>query len=533
VMEDCNEHGAELLGHAKAALIGERLSNIDVGERGKGFFSIVRLAMGKGYHEDQVRLFGNRSEPDTWLHRKLIRAGTGLAITLRDISQAKLYESKLVDMANKDALTGLPNRHWLQSFLPTALNEAKAKNLRLAIFYIDLDGFKSVNDTLGHQAGDSLLQEAATRLKSVLRPADYVIRLGGDEFAVVLSGVSGHDEVAQIAMRVSKAFHKPFVIVDRKSAVGTSIGISFFPQDGASAEELLQKADIAMYAAKAEGKGRFQFYDQQLYQRIKLREDTEQELETALEEDQFILYYQPRVNALTGELTGLEALVRWQHPERGIVSPAEFIPLVERNGLIIPIGIRIIEKACAQIALWQSQNERMVPVSINISPIQINAGGVADFIAAALARHNIHPSLLDVELTESAMVSESSHTIDEIAAITAMGIKIHVDDFGTGYSSLARLQEYKMNVLKIDRMFTSRIGIESEGDAMVKTIILMAKALNMSVIAEGVETREQLRALQSLECDEAQGYLISPPLPAEDVVSLMRRQFFLKEAIVA
>jgi EAL domain-containing protein (putative c-di-GMP-specific phosphodiesterase class I) len=247
----------------------------------------------------------------------------------------------------------------------------------------------------------------------------------------------------------------------------------------------------------------------------------------AIEEDQFILYYQPRINALSGELVGLEALIRWRHPERGIISPVEFIPLAESNGMIIPIGELVIYKACAQIALWRSQNEATAPVSINISANHFNAGGVADYIASALSKHNISPSLLDVELTESTMMSEASSTLDEISAISTMGIKIHVDDFGTGYSSLARLQEFKMNVLKIDRTFTSTIGTGREADALVKTIVLMAKALNMGVIAEGVETWEQLRALRALDCDEVQGYLISPPLPADDVVLLMRKRLLI------
>lgn len=529
VVEDCNERGAAMVGHSKMTLLGKRLSDFSASAWRENFLTAFRLAMAEGYYEDEVKVPSLGSRPGIWLYRRMVCAGAGLAITLRDISEAKLHEHKLIDIANTDFLTGLPNRHWLQNYLPAALDNAKAVDKHLAVCYIDLDGFKSVNDTLGHQAGDELLKEAAIRLKSVLRPTDCVIRIGGDEFAVVLPNIASHAEVAQIAQRIGKAFHKPFLIADRKSPVGTSIGISFFPQDGASTEELLRKADIAMYAAKDGGKGRFRFYDQQFYERIKLRLDTEQELERAIEEDEFILYYQPRVHALTGELTGLEALIRWQHPERGIVAPVEFIPVAERNGLIIPIGIRVIEKACAQIALWQAQNETVVPLSINISPNHFNAGGVADFIAAALSRHNIPPSLLDVELTESTMMSESANTIHEITALNTLGIQIHVDDFGTGYSSLARLQEYKMNVLKIDRMFTSRMGVAKEGDAMVKTIILMAQALNMSVIAEGVETREQLRALQALECDEVQGYFIARPLPADEIVLLMRKRFLIAD----
>ncbi len=531
LIEDCNERGASLVGRSKKTLIGSRISTVNLGQDAQQCLSIYRRAMEIGFYEDEFQFVDAQPGQPSWVHRRLVRSQTGLAVTLRDISETKEHEQLLLTMANTDALTGLPNRYWLINFLPTALRNAKNRDAILAIFFIDLDNFKNVNDTLGHAMGDKLLRLAAARLKSMLRAEDHVIRLGGDEFTVLLNSVVNNEEVVQVAARITESFRESFNLLGREMHVGTSIGISLFPQDGVEPDALIQKADIAMYAAKDEGKGTFHFYDQRLYERIKTRLNAETELVRAIAEGQFLMHYQPRVDTFTGKITGLEALVRWNHPQHGLVPPNEFIPLAEKNGCIIQLGELVIDQVCMQIAQWQQQNEPLVPVSINISPSQLNAGGIDTLIASLLESHGIAPSTIEVELTESAMMSESVDVIGQVAAISKLGIKIHLDDFGTGYSSLSRLQEINMHIIKVDRAFTSKLGIGKEGDILFKTIVLMAKALDMGVIAEGVETEEQLQILRTLSCDEVQGYLISRPLPADEILPLLRRQFLLPQAL--
>lgn len=533
VIEDCNERGASLLGYTKRALVGMKISEVNLGQDAQQSLSIYRRAMEFGFYEDEFQFADAKPGQPSWVHRRLVRSQTGLAVTLRDISETKEHEQLLLTMANTDALTGLPNRYWLINFLPTALRSAKNRDGILAILFIDLDNFKNVNDTLGHTMGDKLLRQAAARLKSVLRAEDHVIRLGGDEFTVLLNSVVNQDEVVHVASRITEAFHEAFVILGREMRIGTSIGISMFPDDGEEPDALIQKADIAMYAAKEEGKGTFHFYDQKLYDSIRSKLNAEAELVRAIAENQFEMHYQPRVNTFTGQLTGLEALVRWRSPLRGLIHPSEFIPLAEKNGCIVQLGELVIDQVCAQIAQWQREGEPLVPVSVNISPMQLNVGGVDTLIAGLLKSHGIAPELIEVELTESAMMSESTDVIGQLAAISSLGIKIHLDDFGTGYSSLSRLQEIDMQIIKVDRAFTSRLGTGPEGDILFKTIVLMAKALDMGVIAEGVETEEQLHILRELGCDEVQGYLIAPPLPAADILALMHRQYLLADAVTS
>jgi EAL domain-containing protein (putative c-di-GMP-specific phosphodiesterase class I) len=290
---------------------------------------------------------------------------------------------------------------------------------------------------------------------------------------------------------------------------------------------LLKNADIAMYSVKSESKGRFRFYDEKLYERIRKRLDIEHELSRALEEDHFVMHYQPRVNAGSGELVGMEALVRWIHPERGMIPPNDFIPLAESTGMILALGELLMNKTCAQLAEWIAQGLPVVPVSVNVSARQFNEGKVKDVVAACLSRYRIPAGLLEIELTESAMMGDFDTVIEEVHAINALGVKIHVDDFGTGYSSLSLLHRLEMDVLKVDRAFTSQLGNGQDGRIFFAAIVSMAKALGMSVIAEGVETAEQLRILQGLDCDEIQGYLVSRPLPADQVPAMIRKRMLL------
>lgn len=524
---DCNERAAVLVKTEKDGLINTRLSAIYRGAFFEKIMGTFRAAMESEYYEDEYEVPGESIVNAQWLHRRMVRSGEFLAVTLRDVSAQKTHESELTRLAAHDRLTGLPNRHWLMSDLPTALERAARAGKELAILSIDLDDFKNVNDSAGHSVGDRLLQAVATRLRTVSRATDGVVRVGGDEFTVVLESIASVDEAQQAAQRIVEALRVPFETGERKHAIGASIGISLFPRDGSDAETLLKNADIAMYSAKAECKGRFRFYDEKLYERIRKRLDTERELSRALEEDHFVMHYQPRVNATTGEMVGMEALVRWIHPIRGMIPPNEFIPLAESTGMILALGELIMEKTCAQLAAWIMHGLPVVPISVNVSARQFNEGKVKDIVAACLARHDIPPELLEIELTESAMMGDFDVVLKEIHAINALGVKIHVDDFGTGYSSLSLLHKLHMDVLKVDRAFTTQLGDGKDGKIFFAAIVSMAKALGMSVIAEGVETAEQLRILQALDCDEIQGYLVSRPLPAEDVPALIHKRVLL------
>jgi predicted signal transduction protein with EAL and GGDEF domain len=348
------------------------------------------------------------------------------------------------------------------------------------------------------------------------------VRLGGDEFTVILEQVDSTDQVARITGRVIAALAEPYVLPDgSRHEVHASIGISMFPADGGDADTLLKHADIAMYAVKASGKGQFHFYQPALSASLMQRLALEQALREAVDLDQFVVHYQPRVDARSGQLRSLEALVRWQHPQRGLVGPLEFIEIAESMGLIQALGCQVADKVCAQLRAWQVEGLPVVPVSINVSAHQFNRGDVPGMIAGCIARHGIAPTLLEVELTESCMLATDRPVAEELTALKALGIRLLVDDFGTGYSSLSQLQQLDLDVLKVDRAFTAQLVRGREGVAFFRAIVSMAHVLNMSVVAEGVEREDELAILRELGCDEVQGYYISRPLPAAAAARLL------------
>lgn len=530
---DCNVLGAKFFGLNRDELIGVKLSSLQK----DGYFNVLLDVYGKametGFHEDEYQVPPESPIKFAWARRRLARSGSSLAVTLSDISIQKHNERELVQLANKDELTGLNNRYWLLKHLPLALDRARRGQSMLAILFIDLDGFKDVNDTRGHAVGDQLLKAVAARLQSVLRPTDHVIRLGGDEFVVVLEPVQEEQQSAHVADRICASFDQAFLWNGDKLQMSASIGISLFPRDGDDAETLLKSADIAMYSVKAAGKNSYNFFRQELYENLKKRFELEQALIQALDLDQFVLHYQPRVDACTGQMLSMEALIRWEHPQLGMISPLEFIPIAETSGLILRIGERVMELACTQVALWQQSNLPLVPVSINVSARQFQAGDLHTKLKACLEKHALDAQLLEVEITESAMMGESSLVAAELVALRALGIQLLVDDFGTGYSSLSQLQRLDMDVLKVDRVFTEELGKSIEGEIFFKAIVSMAHALNMRVVAEGVETREQLMILRALQCDEIQGYLVARPLAPEPMAKLMQKGFLLPENKVA
>ena len=529
---DCNERGAFFYGLTRATLVGSSLSQVDNALFGEALLDTYRKAMEAGFHEDDRRMPVDNRLNISWGRRRLVRVGNGLAVTLQDISERKAHETQLERLANEDVLTGLATRHAFLAAMPAILAQARGSEAGLALLFIDLDEFKQVNDTHGHATGDQLLKSAAQRLLSLLRPTDQVARFGGDEFLVLLHPCEGERQAASVAARIVEAFGVPFLIGDELHAVGASIGISMFPRDGQDAETLVRHSDIAMYAGKNEGKGQYRFFDPALSNGLNARARLKQRMLEAIEHDQFLLHYQPRVDARSGELLSMEALVRWRHPDLGMVAPGEFIPLAESTGLIRNIGELVIDKACAQLAAWRDAGVGLVPVSINVSPKQFLRGGVQRHLSSAMARHRVPASLIEVEITESAMMGDHEDILAELAALRALGVKLHVDDFGTGYSSLSQLQRLKMDVLKVDRAFTTELGNSKEGRVFFQAIVSMAHALGMAVVAEGVETEEQLDILRGLDCNEVQGYFIARPVPAGDMLEMMRRRFLLDQATV-
>ncbi|RJG07926.1 EAL domain-containing protein [Noviherbaspirillum cavernae] len=526
LVEDCNERGATYYGMLRTQLIGKKFSEMPFGSYLSEVVRIFSGAMQTGFYEDELKVPAESPLQVAWVHRRLVRSGDGLAVTLRDISDMKAHEEALSRLANMDAVTALPNRHWLMNHLPTAVMRARESGATLAMLFVDLDDFKNINDTMGHAAGDELLRAAAARLRSVIRPQDNVVRLGGDEFTVILERVESSSDAARVAERIISSLDTPFVLADASlHAVKASIGISMFPHDGGDGETLLKHADIAMYAAKANGKGQYEFYRPQLSERLVVRLDREQALRKAIELDEFVLFYQPRVDTFTGELRSLEALVRWMHPERGLVPPQEFIPMAEETGLIVQLGELVIRKACAQLAQWRRQHLPVVPVSINVSPRQFNEGNLSALFSACMSEQDIAPSLIEIEITESCMIGEGNAVNEELSAIEALGIKLLVDDFGTGYSSLSHLQRLDFDILKVDRAFTAQLCNGKEGEAFFMAILSMAHVLGMGVVAEGVETAEQLHVLQALSCNEVQGYFISRPVPASEVPDFFARRY--------
>jgi diguanylate cyclase (GGDEF)-like protein len=530
---DCNERGAFFYGETRASLVGSLISQLHRDIGGDDLVANYRHAMAVGFYQEDRRMPDDNRLNIRWGHRRLVRVGDGLAVTLQDISQRKEHEAALARLANEDSLTGLPNRHWFLEFAPSALAHAHTHGAGAALLFIDLDEFKHVNDSHGHAIGDRLLRDAAARLLAQLRPGDHVARFGGDEFVVLLDACETDAAVAAVAARIVDAFGQPFPIADDQHAIGASVGIAVYPRDGLDAATLIRHGDIAMYAGKAEGKGQYRFFDPAQSSTLKTRAQLRQRLLEAIDARQFVLHYQPRVDTHSGEMLSMEALLRWEHPQLGMIRPDEFIPLAEASGLIVPIGAIVIDLACAQLAAWQAQGSDPVPVSINVSPKQFLRGGVQRELADALARHGVPAGLLEVEITESAMMGDQDEILAELAAIRALGVKLHVDDFGTGYSSLSQLQRMKMDVLKVDRSFTAELGRSKEGTVFFQAIVSMAHALGMQVVAEGVETREQLALLRVLGCNEVQGYFIARPMAAGAMTGVLGQRFLLDAALAA
>lgn len=438
-----------------------------------------------------------------------------------ELSERRRAEEHLDRLAYYDTVTGLPNRHYFNERLAHIIGGANSFAERTALMFIDLDNFKIINDTLGHAVGDLLLQDVGIRLKALLRSGDYIFRIGGDEFAVILEKVEHPEDCMAVAEKIIQAFSTCFTLDQHQIFVGASIGISFCPDDATEAGTLLKNADTAMYSAKERGKNTFQFFQPEMKGRALNRLTLENNLRRGLERSEFVLYYQPQFDLESGRITGMEALLRWSHPELGTVSPAEFIPIAEDSGLIVPLGEWVLRTACAQAAIWQAGCAVPFVLGVNISGRQFKDDTVAEKVLQIVLETGMDPRLLELELTESTLMDGSAANMRKLMRLRAMGIRFSIDDFGTGYSSMSYLKRFPIATLKIDRSFIDGIPDNPEDVAITTAIIAVGKSLNLELLAEGVETREQAEYLRKNGCRHIQGNYFSKPLPANEASLLL------------
>ncbi|MDF0584383.1 EAL domain-containing protein [Bradyrhizobium yuanmingense] len=448
-------------------------------------------------------------------------AGGGWVATHLDVTEQRRSEAKITYMAEHDALTELPNRVLLKARLEPALADTRGGNLHLAVLLLDLDRFKEVNDTLGHPAGDLLLRSVAARLLDCVRETTFVARLGGDEFAIVDYVTNPAADAASLAETIHGALSEPFDLGDHQVVVGTSIGIALAPRDGADSDTILRSADLALYSAKSGGRGAFRFFEPELDRLLQARRNLERDLRKALARSEFELHYQPFVNLKSGETCGFEALLRWHHPERGLVSPGEFIPVAEETGLILPLGEWVLRTACAEAAKWRSD----LKIAINLSPAQFRSKELVSTIVSALAASGIASDRLELEVTETVIMHDSGTVFAALSQLRELGVRIALDDFGTGYSSLSFLQKFPFDKIKIDRSFVSELSNPmEEPHRIARAVVQFATSLGKTSTAEGVETAEQLEVLRQEGCVEAQGFHLSPPVRASTIARLADRR---------
>ncbi|RNC69845.1 MAG: EAL domain-containing protein [Desulfuromonadales bacterium] len=442
----------------------------------------------------------------------------------RDITERKQAEEELYRLAHHDTLTGLPNRILFLDRLRQAKALANRYRHQVAVLFLDLDRFKIINDTLGHPVGDKLLQQVARRLAECVREVDTVARIGGDEFTIILVNIDNLDDVKRIGHKILKSLSAPMTIDSYELYVTTSIGISLYPGDGENLDTLVKKADIAMYHAKGEGRNNYQFYTPQMDENADKRLLLETSLRKALDNGEFLIHYQPKVDIVSQTITAMEALLRWAHPTLGLVSPAEFIPLAEETGLIIPIGEWVLRAACRQNMAWQDQGLPPMRVAVNLSGYQFQQRDLLEMIREVLEETGMEAELLELEITESVIMQNPDFAVSVLNQLKDIGVHISIDDFGTGYSSLAHLKRFSVNTLKIDKSFVRDVEVNTADAAITTAIIAMGNSLNLKVIAEGVETEGQLSFLSDNNCDEVQGFLFSTPMPSQQVVSFIRER---------
>jgi diguanylate cyclase (GGDEF)-like protein/PAS domain S-box-containing protein len=526
-VEYVNPAFERITGYSAAEAQGRNCRFLQGADRDQPEIAVLRHAIRRG-REAQVMLRNYRKSGEVfWAQISIspLRDAAGeishYVGVLSDITEARNYREQLEHQANHDTLTSLPNRSLLQDRLQQAIAHANRQQRLLAVAFIDLDNFKVINDSLGHSAGDFLLKITAERLRSCVREDDTVARHGGDEFVLLLNDQFSGDTVARTVSRVIEALAQPFTVEGHELTSTCSIGVTLYPQDGSDAGVLLKNADAAMYRAKAQGKNSFQFYTADMGSHLGERLKLEAQLRRALEREEFILHYQPKIDLRSGQVHGLEALIRWQHPDEGLVAPGRFIGLAEETGLIVPMGEWALRTGCTQAKAWSDAGLPAMLLSVNISARQFKRRDLVQLVSRALADTGLPASRLELELTESLVMENAEEFIETLNALKQLGISLSVDDFGTGYSSLSYLKRFPVDRLKIDQSFVRDIGTDPDDAAIARVVIQLGHSLGLRVTAEGVETAEQLQFLREHECDEVQGYLFSRPLTAEKVTEML------------
>lgn len=516
-----NSSFTRITGYTSAEVLGKNPRLLNSGKQSPEFYERLWAHVDKR-GPWQGEIWNRRKNAELypeWCSITPVRSGSGAIVEyvmiFSDITDRKQIENRLVYQAKFDALTDLPNRSLFMDRLSQGLVRARREGTALALLFIDLDRFKNINDTLGHSAGDKLLIAVAKELRGCIRESDTIARFGGDEFAVILSPIYGPKNAGTVAQNLLKILSQPFDIGGYEAIVGGSIGITLYPSDGETAEELVKNADAAMYRAKEQGRNNYQFFTSEMQQAALARMTLERDLRYAVERNELVLNFQPQLGVRKGMVAGMEVLVRWQHPTRGMVSPIDFVSLAEDTGLIVAIGEWVLRTACVQFRRWQERGIAPERLAVNVSGRQFSSRHFVNTVHAILLESGLDPRCLELELTESILMTDEERVINTLNQLRAMGILISIDDFGTGYSSLSYLKRFPINTLKVDRSFVQDVPHDPDDVAIVKAIIDMAHTLKMEVVAEGVENEQQLEFLRGLECDYIQGFHYTRPMAAE------------------